>query len=299
MWTHRWIALLSLLTLAAEAPAMAAEAPQPYASPIALRSVLPGTSLKLDSTLATSSTTAGTATSAVGLLSASYRFAPEWSAFARAGFVSLTRSPVGTGSAVSDLALGALWGRGFGDFRLAATASMTLPTASGGGDSPDPITRAAIRSAALARASLDNAMFGPNDLGLSAGADAAFLWHRFTFQGELTGIESIRVRSQSSQPDAAKTNVVLGGFVGYSFLPQLSGGVELRYQRFLSTPAAVAADPTGALRDTLSAAVGARAHFKIGRLGLHPGASFALGLDDPLAGGRYRLFQIDLALTPL
>ena len=298
MPSRRWKSLLIALTLIA-APAANADPPKPYAAPIALRSVLPGTSIKLDSTLATFDTAAGPSTTLVGLLSASYRFAPEWSAFVKAGFVSLARSPLGTGSAVSDLALGALWGKGFGDLRLAATVSIGLPTAGGGGDAPDPMTRAAISSAALARAALDNAMFAPNDLGLAGGADLAYLWNGFTFQGELTLVESLRVKSETSEPDAAKTTGIVGGFVGYSFLPQLCGGVGLRYQRFLSTPAAVAADASGAARDALSATIGARAHFRVGNVGLHPGVSFAIGLDDPLISAHYRLYQFDLAVTPL
>jgi hypothetical protein len=83
--------------------------------------------------------------------------------------------------------------------------------------------------------------------------------------------------------------------LGYFFIPALSAGAELRYQRWLSTPLAIKADTTGKLRDTLTMAVGLRAHFKLSdTVSLHPGIAYARGLDDPLAAAQYNIVQLDV-----
>ena len=259
--------------------------------------MVPGDSLRLDTSLATSSTTTGSSTAVVEFLAASMRVADHLAVNVRAGWIDLARSPTVTGAAITDLALGALYGAQKDDFRFAACAGLGLPIASGGGDSPSTEAKAAISSGALARAGMDNAMFGPNDLSLSIGGDVAFVRAGFYAQAEATLIQAFRVRAADTQPDASKTNSTFGLGLGYFLIPQLTANAELRYQRFLSTPAAVQADPTGAARDSLSVGLGARAHFSIQRVKFHPGFSVAFGLDDPLAARSYRIYQFDLVAS--
>jgi hypothetical protein len=87
--------------------------------------------------------------------------------------------------------------------------------------------------------------------------------------------------------------------VGYFLLPTLSVGGELRYQRWLSTPTT----PTGAgiasaNMDTVTMAVGPRAHFPFGKgMWFRPGLSYSRGLDAPLKDSAYNMVQIDLPIS--
>ena len=83
--------------------------------------------------------------------------------------------------------------------------------------------------------------------------------------------------------------------VGYFFMPELSGAVELRHQRWLSTPTAVKNDATDTVRDTTTVAVGPRVHFKVGEKSwIRPALSFAVALDDPLKRWESRSVQLDI-----
>jgi hypothetical protein len=73
----------------------------------------------------------------------------------------------------------------------------------------------------------------------------------------------------------------------------LSLGGELRYQRWLSTPASVKADATS--RDNVTVAIGPRFHFKISpTTWLRPGISYSAYLDKPLTKSKYSIVQVDL-----
>jgi hypothetical protein len=142
---------------------------------------------------------------------------------------------------------------------------------------------------------MDNALFAPNDLALITGASAAYVDGGLTVQAEATLFELIRVRGAAVQPDKEKTNLTSGLYAGYFVVKQVSIGGELRYQRYLSTPSFVAADPTSAIRDTLSAAVGVRTHWKLDATQwIRPGVSYTRGLDDPMKGRSFNIVQLDL-----
>jgi hypothetical protein len=179
--------------------------------------------------------------------------------------------------------------------RLGLFLGISLPVGMGGGNTPDPAVVAATRAGVFARSVYDNAQFAVNDLGIVPGVDLAYVAHRLTLQAEVTVIELARVRGERVQSDASRTNLLIGGHVGYFVLRQLSFGADLHYQRWLSTPAAVRADATGALRDALTLAVGARLHFRLrGTTWLRPGLSYTRGLDNPLAKRDYNILQIDV-----
>jgi hypothetical protein len=122
-------------------------------------------------------------------------------------------------------------------------------------------------------------------------------------QFEATLLQLMRVRGEDAvnaagariNPDSSRTNLTAGLHVGYFVFPELSGAVELRHQRWVSTPAAVEADATDTLRDTTTVAVGPRLHFKLGeKTWIRPALAFALGLDDPLQRWESRSVQLDI-----
>ena len=128
-------------------------------------------------------------------------------------------------------------------------------------------------------------MFAVNDLVLFPGASLAYVAHGLTVQFEATLLQLMRVRGEDAvnaagghiNPDSSRTNFTAGLHVGYFVLPELSGAVELRHQRWLSTPAAVEADTTDTLRDTTTVAVGPRLHFKVGeKTWIRPALAFAV-----------------------
>ena len=96
--------------------------------------------------------------------------------------------------------------------------------------------------------------------------------HKFTAQAEVTLLQLFRVRNKDlmnakgdakADPDTKRTNMTMGLHLGYFLAPIVSLGGEFRYQRWLSTPAAVKNDATNASRDTLTYAIGPRFHFKV------------------------------------
>src|SRR5262249_33431934 len=145
---------------------------------------------------------------------------------------------------------------------------------------------------------MDNALFAVNDVAAIGGADLAYVQGGLTVQGEVTLFQLTRVRGSALQPDERKTNATTGLFVGYTVRPTLPLGAEPRYQPWLSTPASVAADMTGATRDNLSAAIGVRTKLDLGGgRALKPGLSYARGLDDPISKRSYQIVQVDLPFT--
>ena len=69
----------------------------------------------------------------------------------------------------------------------------------------------------------------------------------------------------------------------------------MRWQRWLSTPAAVARDPT--LRTTISGALGARLHLAVGSVKLRPGVAYVQGLWGPMVAGGHHILQFDLPVA--
>jgi hypothetical protein len=223
-----------------------------------------------------------------------------------------------SGGTVGNPVFNALFSAKAGDLRVAPALGLVLPFGMGGGDVIDPTADAADKAAVRVHSSMDNTIFNPNYLSLVPGIGVAFIRAGLTVQGEATLSQSIRVRAPEASPDAAITNFTTGLHLGYFIVQQLSLGAEIRYQRFLSTPAAVAKDelPTCAagatdmttcnpstyvkqgLRDTATFAVGPRLHFKIGERGwIGPGVAYARGIAGPLVAGGYNIVQIDVPIA--
>lgn len=295
--------LFVLIPLSARAdpspePAQPAAPPPPYSLPWQLRPAVAATVVRSDTVLALykdPATGKGGSTVASTLLF-SYKVTPEFAPLIRLAL--LDNSPAaGKGSTtLANPAFGFTYAAKLSaSIRMAAFLGLTLPVGGGGGNDADPVDAATARSGVLARSAMDNALFAVNDLTVFPGVDIAYVANNLTVQVEATLLQLTRARGERVQKDGARTNFTAGLHVGYFVLPMLSLGAEIRHQRWLSTPAAVAADKTGALRDTSTFALGVRYHQKIGQsMWLRPGVAYARGIDNPMADQGYNNIQLDI-----
>jgi hypothetical protein len=278
-------------------------APEPYVLPFQLRGVRPVTALRLDTTVApfTDPKTHLGQTETVSFFSASGRVSDSVALSARFGVVRNDHpNPASSIAAngVTNVALGAMYGTKVARYlNLSASTGVVLPVGSGGGNSPDLDRAAAMKAGALARAGMDNGMFGVNELHIPLGLDAAYVRRGFTAQVEISLYTSVRARGEQRSPDKSKANATSGLFVGYFIVPRrFSVGAELRYQRFLSTPDAVAKDPSQ--RDNLTAGGGVRGHFQLAsNVDFRPGLSYGAGLAGVAADRHYQMVGIDLPVV--
>lgn len=280
-------ALLSLATPAAAAEAGAPK-PPPYSLPWQLRPIAPANVVRIDLPIASHD---GGRTYAP-VLTAGYAVTPEIGALARFGYVTSSLDDGVDASGVTNPLLGVLYSPKLGgELKLGVFGGVALPLGSGGGDDPDPKSR--IATGVLARSALDNALFAVNDLVPLAGVGVAWVSSNFTIQAEATVLELLRMRGEEVQKDEAKTNSTAGLHAGYFVLPELSIGVELRHQRWLSTPSFLKGAPSEN-RDNTTAAAGVRGHVSAGGVKLKPGLAYVLPVDDPMKEGKYGIVFADL-----
>jgi hypothetical protein len=200
-----------------------------------------------------------------------------------------------SGTAVSNPLLGANYVRPLANgWRLTLFGAATLPIGSGGGDAPDPRAAAAIARAVPARSAMDNALFAVNYFTVIGGAGAARVTPGLTLQAEATVLQLFRVRGPDSQ-DVRRTNLTVGLHAGRFLSRRVSVGAELRMQRWLTDAAPVRQNLDA--RETITAAVGPRLHFRLGKRWLRPGVSYTRALDDPLRDQGYGIFQLDVPLA--
>ena len=277
-------------------PPPLAKTPPAYSLPFQLRPITAANVVRSDTTVAGYDTADGDGLTIASTLLVSYKVRPDLAPIFRIA-VSQDAPPAGDAAvSMSNPLLGALWSKPLRpDLKLALFGAVTVPIGSGGGESPN-MERLAVQKAAIAaRSSMDNALFAVNDLAVIGGAGLAYVDKGFTAQLETTVFQLSRVRGAESQPDAFRTNLTCGLHVGYMALPWLSVGGELRMQRWLSTPKAVADDTTGTLRENVSAAVGVRFHKKLpSKRWLRPGVSYTRGVDNPMRDKGYDIVQIDI-----
>jgi hypothetical protein len=296
-------------TVPVEAAPRTAPPPPPYSIPWQLRPTAAATVLRSDTAFAFYESPAekGGFTLASMLLG-SYKLTPEFAPLVRLGVVS-NSPPDGTatasGAALESKAsfLNPVVGGTYlfnlsPDFKLAAFLGLTIPVGSGGGDKPDPSVVAANGAGIVTRSAMDNAMFAVDYFTIFPGVGLAYVAHGVTVQVEATLLQLMRVRGEGTPPgaDSSKTNFTAGLHVGYFFIPQLSAGIELRHQRWLSTPASVKL--ASATRDTTTAAVGLRVHIKLSdTTWLRPGIAYARALDDPMDAANYNIVQLDIPIS--
>ncbi|MCC6216643.1 MAG: hypothetical protein IT376_17410 [Polyangiaceae bacterium] len=282
--------LLSGLLVAPAALAEGAGAPKPppYSLPWQLRPIAPANVVRLD--LPVASHEGGSTYAPV--LTGGYAVTPEFGALARVGYVSTAPDEGAGASGFTNPLIGALYSPKLGgELKLALFAGVALPLGSGGGNDPDPKSR--IGAGVLARSALDNALFAVNDLVPLAGVDVAWVSGGFTLQAEATVLELLRMRGEDVQKDKTKTNSTAGLHAGYFFIPQLSIGLELRHQRWLSTPSFLKGAPSEN-RDNTTAAAGLRGHVAAGDVKLKPGLAYVMPLDDPMKEGKYGIVFADV-----
>jgi hypothetical protein len=278
----------------------------PYSLPFQLRPAQAVTVVRTDTSFAfyDDPATSAAGTTIASTLLASYKVTDNISPLVRVGMVSNSPPNVDGAAGFLNPVLGVTYGMTLTpELRLALFFGTALPFGSGGGDTPDPAKAASNAAGIRARSAMDNAMFAVNDLVLFPGASLAYVADGLTVQIEATVLELLRVRGEDAvnamgnpiNPDSSRTNLTAGVHVGYFVFPELSGAIELRHQRWLSTPTAIENDATDTLRDTTTVAVGPRVHFKLGEKSwIRPALSLAVGLDDPLKRWESRSVQLDI-----
>jgi hypothetical protein len=278
--------------------------PPPYSLPWQLRSVVPATAIRSDSSASFYDNPAGQGGSTVvTTLLACYKLTPTLAPVVRLGFVQ-NQAP-GTqadGSSFLNPVVGLMYGRRVQSMRWAVFGGATLPIGSGSGDKPAAGTSLANSAGRDARSGMDNAMFAVDYVAAGLGGDIAYVDHRFTVQAEATLFQLLRVHGSDAgaqSTDAARTNSTFGLHAGYFIIPQLSIGAELRYQRWLTTPTRLVGgakvDIPDANKDQATVAIGPRAHFALSKsLFVRPGISYTRALDDPLSGASYNVVQVDV-----
>jgi hypothetical protein len=288
---------------------MAPPPPPPYSLPWQLRPVAVANVVRSDTAIAfyENPVSGESGSTVASMLLGSYKVTPDLAPLVRLGLVSnsppsgsMTAAGAAIDSALNFInpVVGATYAIKLSpDFKLAPFLGFTIPIGGGGGDMPEPGNATANGAGILARSAMDNAMFAVNYFTVFPGLGFAYVNHGFTAQVEVTLLQLLRVRGENhpAGADSSRTNFTTGLHLGYFFIPQLSAGAELRYQRWLSTPAAVKADPTRASRDNTTVAIGLRGHFKLNdTMWLRPGLANARGLDDPMDLQKYNNVQLDV-----
>jgi hypothetical protein len=289
-------ASLAAVTLFAPVASQAAT-PAPYSLPWQLRPTAAINVVRSDTALALSQPVeGGQGVTVASMLLASYKVTPKFAPFVRLGAVHNNPASGPSASSFVNPALGGTYALALNDsLRLALFLGLTLPVGMSGGNEPDAAVAAATRSGVMARSAMDNAMFAVNDFTVFPGVGLSYTASGFTAQVEATVLQLTRVRGEAVQPDRSRTNFTSGLHLGYFVLPVMSLGGEVRYQRWLSTPASVTSPE---LRDNLTVAVGPRFHIKL-KDGptLRPGLAYAFALDAPMSKLKYSIVQLDIPVA--
>ena len=296
---------------AASAPAAGAAAdakpkPPPYSLPWQLRTVVPKSVVRLDTSILMTKPKGAdsSGTAIVPLLFAGYAVNKELMPFARVGYVTYSPPQGDSGAGLVNPALGAIYALALSpEMRLGLTLGVALPLGMNGGDSPKPEKAAALGAGAAARRYMDNALFATNYLTVFPGVGFAYIASGLTVQAEVTLLQLQRAKGGDTvEPDKSKTNMTAGLHVGYFVIPMLSLGAELNYQRWISEPKKPNVKAQDSLKDNLSVAVGPRLHLKVGEsMWIRPGIAYARFLDKPMGDSdRFdsnHIVQIDIPVA--
>lgn len=271
--------------------------PAPYSVPWQLRPVAAATVFRWDTAMSFyDNPMKQSAETVASTMLVSYKigsFAP----LVRAAFVQNDTGTGGPGSGMSIVnpLLGLIYGfQPMPKLRVGLFVGATVPIGQGGSKPAGMDTTAAATAAGVyARSAMDNALFAVNYTTVLPGFGVAYVDRGFTAQIEATVLQLTRVRNADIDRDSSRTNFTTGIHLGYFVHKQVSLGTELRYQRWLSTPAIVTMFPDR--RDSLSAAIGVRGHFKPGgKVWFRPGLAYARGFDAPMTTRGDNIVQLDL-----
>ncbi len=278
------IALLLARVASAEAEPNAEEASLPWQ----LHSVTTANVVQADSAAAVFRDAQGNIDIAeTTALSASYQLTDDWAPMIRLGFVGNNAPGAALdGTSFGNPIVGATYTHSMNSRRVALFAALAIPVGSGGGNEPDP-RAARTNAAAITARPADEAMFEVNYATAILGAHVAYVKHGFTAQAEATVLQSVRTRGgmTAAGTDAFRTRATMGGHLGMFLGSHVSVGADLEYRRWLSHPTMLdaMADPRVPSADedpaTLTASLGVRVHFHVGKASIHPGLSYTRGFD--------------------
>ncbi len=262
--------------------------------PWALRPAVAGTVLRLDGTVAFQDT----ATTLVSVFTGSYKFVPNLAGIARIAFTHNAPDKTQSATGLSNLLLGGTYTPELTPgLRLPLFFGVVLPVGMGGGN-PAPSRPYSAQVPGLnARSSMDNALFVVNYLVFTGGVGLAYSTHGLTVHAEATLLQLIRVKGDAYEKDTDRTNLTAGLHLGYAVAKPLTVSAELRYQRWLTTPGLVTADPTK--RDQLTAGVGLRTRIDLvaDKIIMRPGLAYFHPVDDPMAKGGYKVLMLDVPVS--
>ena len=268
-----------------------------YSLPWNLRPAIAPNIFRLDVALAFQSTALSTATIFTGGAKP-FSSLPDLGLYGRLGVVTNAPDGVDGRAAFVNPLLFALWTPQLAPgLRLPVFLGVTVPVGPGSDSSADQ--RAAFSSGVYTRQAMDNAMFASNYFTVMGGAGVMWMGHGFTAQAEFTVLQLTRVWGESVDKDESRTNFTTGLHVGYQVVPWLTVSAELHYQRWLSDPAAVVANPPAGntlRRDQLTVGGGVRGNFAAGRYLLRPGVAFFIPTNGFMDMKDYRILQFDLAV---
>ena len=287
--------------VAASTPVPSAQAaapappPPPYSLPWQLRPVAAANVVRSDTAVSFYENNGQDASTVASTLLVSYKVLPKLAPLIRLAYVyNDPGAAPGTGNAVVNPLVGASYQVDLAPgLRMGLFLGVTVPIGQGG-DKPAGMdsTAAAAGAGINARSAMDNALFAVNFMTVIPGFGIAYINNGFTAQLEATFLQLTRVRNSDIERDSSRTNFTSGLHLGYFVIPQLSFGGEVRFQRWLSEPSMLTMFPNR--RETLTFAIGPRAHFKLGNKWLRPGIAYAQGLDDPMKARKDRILQVDL-----
>lgn len=253
-------------------------AAEPVATPWQLHAVAPVDAVEADTAIAAARDPHGNVDLAEPtVVSASYQVARGWAATLRLGVVANDAPGAALdGVAVGNPIVGVTSTTGTARWRFAGFAAAALPI----GGAPDARAAKAAAAAITARPA-DEAMFALDSATAIAGADVAYVRHGITAQAEASLAPSVRVHGTAT--DALRARAAVGAHVGVFLGAHVSLGVDLAYRRWLAHPTTIdemtgARVPLAELA-TLTAAIGARVHVRLGAVTVHPGLSYTRGFD--------------------
>lgn len=175
--------------------------------------------------------------------------------------------------------------------RALVFVATSIPTGSTG--EPGKSLYRAQAAGAAARGFMDGMIYSPNFAAVAAGLGVVWLHPSgFSLQWEATVFALGVVRNETHEADMNRFNFTTGVHAGFS-TAFVTGGLEVRYQRWISSVAALAADPTRV--DALSVGLGVRANLRLARdVLLRPGIAAFEPLDDPLSAKAYHFVVFDV-----
>jgi hypothetical protein len=282
-------------TNATEAPA------PPYSIPWSLRPAAVPNVVRLDTgfALRESDGTANPTTPSTVMattLGFGLRITGDFGLLAKAALVQRFDSSANA-TAFSNPSIGALYAPKLAKgLRAGIFTGIVLPVGTSGTAETGADLRQLMRVAGAARGAMDNSLFAVSYATLPLGLGLSYVDHGLTAQVEATGFLQLRTRGATWDAEPSRGALTAAAHVGYAIFPWLLPSVELRHQRWLSTPAPVVANP--ASRDTSTVAFGLRTAIPMGpHLLLRPGVAYSEPLDQPLVKSGTHMVQLDVPVV--